>query len=101
MAVAIRHGSPRQRAAGDRLVLSFMGLAFARAWLAILFADPLSKGYGATYGSVLFDVVYVICAFVALAALRRVVPVTARAGAWAVPFCLMEASSIAFFGVIS
>lgn len=96
MAVAIRHGSPRQRAAGDRLVLSFMGLAFARAWLAILFADPLSKGYGATYGSVLFDVAYVICAFVALAALRRIVPVTARAGAWAVPFCLMEASSIAF-----
>lgn len=96
MSLTTQCASAKPRAAGDRIMLSFLGLAFARAWLAILFANPLSKGYGATYGSVLFDVAYVACAFVALAALRRIVPITARAWSWAVPLCLMEASSVLF-----
>ena len=51
MLAAMHQGFSKPRAAGDRLVLSFMGLAFARAWLAILFADPLSKGYGQRTGA--------------------------------------------------
>ncbi len=96
MSLATQSASAKPRSTSDRLVLSFLGLAFARAWLAILFADPSSKGYGATYGSVMFDIAYVICAFAALVALRRIVPVTARAWAWVVPLFLMEASSVLF-----
>ena len=81
---------------GERLSLSFMGLAFARAWLAILFASPTSQGYGAVYATTLFDVAYVVCAVLALACVRRIVPLTARRWSWIAPLVLMEAASLLF-----
>lgn len=86
---------------GDRLSLSFMGLAFARAWLAVLFADPLSVGYASSYGNALFDVSYAGCALAVLVLIRRLVPVTAPRFSWVLPLVLMELSSFMFiFGQV-
>lgn len=44
----------------------------------------------------LFDAAYVACALLALAFFRRIVPITRFKFAWALPFVLMEVSSLAF-----
>ena len=67
----------------------FLGLAFARAWVALLFADPLSPGYGSGWGTSFFDIAYVGCALAAIVGFRRVIPLTARRWPWMLSAALM------------
>lgn len=82
---------------GDsRLLASFLGLALARAWVALLFADPQAPGYGATWGTSLFDLAYVVCAAAAVLGFRRVIPLTAHRWSWAAAGVLMTGASAGF-----
>lgn len=74
----------------------FLGLAFARAWVALLFADPLSPGYGSGWGTSFFDIAYVGCALAAIVGFRRVIPLTARRWPWMLSAALMTVASVGF-----
>ena len=84
------------RLGSSRLAFAFLGLAFARAWVALLFADPRSPGYGADWGTSLFDIAYVSCALVAVAVFRRVIPLTAHRWPWIASGLLMAVASVGF-----
>ena len=75
---------------------SFFGLAFARAWLALLYANPLAQGYGPLYGTSIFDAAYSIAAIVVVLGFRRIIPLTGRRLWWAVPLACMEAATVLF-----
>ncbi len=58
--------------------LAFFGLAFARAWLSLIFAGDASSL--PTLSHTLFDAAYVTCGLLVLVFARRLVPLTAGRG---------------------
>ncbi len=84
------------RLGSNRLFLSFLGLALARAWVALLFADPRAPGYGSSWGTSLFDIAYVSCALAAVIGFRRIIPLTGKRWTWIVSGALMTLSSVGF-----
>lgn len=74
--------------------LAFLGVGFARAWVALLFANPVVAVPSVPLSShLMFDVGYVLVALAALVFARRVVPLGGHLAAGAAALGLMLAST--------
>ncbi len=76
--------------------MAFFGLAFARAWVSLVFVVPEASSPFSALPHGLFDVGYIACSIVAVAFARRIVPYARRR--WAIPATLggMLLASLAF-----
>ncbi len=75
--------------------LVFLGVGFARAWVALLFANPVVAVPSVPLSShLMFDAGYVLVALAALVFARRVVPLGGHPAAGAAALGLMLASTV-------
>ena len=79
------------------LSIAFFGMAFARAWLSIIFVGP-DSGTPAlpVLSHTLFDVAYVAFSLIVLALARRFVPYSEKRWAYAATLAGMLVASVAF-----
>ena len=79
------------------LSIAFFGMAFARAWLSIIFVGP-DSGMPAlpVLSHTLFDVAYVAFSLIVLALARRLVPYSEKRWAYAATLAGMLVASVAF-----
>ena len=76
--------------------LAFFGVAFARAWLSLVFVEPAVGMDAAPLPHAVFDIGYVAASVLIALFARRMVPYAARRAAYALTLAGMLAASVAF-----
>ena len=76
--------------------LAFFGVAFARAWLSLVFVEPAVGMDAAPLPHAVFDIGYVAASVLIALFARRLVPYAARRAAYALTLAGMLAASVAF-----